>query len=221
MLKETIWIIYQVFFRDKSYFRLKKNTQKKPVIWTIRSIQQVFTEGLQDAREKAGVCKCPDVWGKLGSCCPQRTSWIVEQWYINRRMMLLTERVTEHRPQSWERKRKLSQPSVQREVLEASFVFSGFPGGSDGKESTCHVGDLGSILGSGRSPRGGYCNPLQYSCLIPWPEEPGGLQSMGPQRVGYDWVTKHKEKRCRKSNVLCKDLILMQPAWTGDMFHTW
>ena len=22
---------------------------------------------------------------------------------------------------------------------------------------------------------------------IPWTEEPGGLQSMGPQRVGHDW----------------------------------
>ena len=26
---------------------------------------------------------------------------------------------------------------------------------------------------------------------IPWTEEPGGLQSMGLQRVGYDFVTKH------------------------------
>ena len=26
---------------------------------------------------------------------------------------------------------------------------------------------------------------------IPWTEEPGGLQSMGPQRVERDWVTKH------------------------------
>ena len=25
---------------------------------------------------------------------------------------------------------------------------------------------------------------------IPWPEEPGGLQSMGSQRVGHDSVTK-------------------------------
>ena len=24
---------------------------------------------------------------------------------------------------------------------------------------------------------------------IPWTEEPGGLQSMGLQRVGYDWMT--------------------------------
>ena len=41
----------------------------------------------------------------------------------------------------------------------------GFPGGSDGKESACNAGDLGLILGSGRSPGEGNCNPLQYSCL--------------------------------------------------------
>ena len=41
----------------------------------------------------------------------------------------------------------------------------GFPGGSDGKESACSVGDPGSILGLGRCPGGGHSNPLQYSCL--------------------------------------------------------
>ena len=39
------------------------------------------------------------------------------------------------------------------------------PGGSDGKESACNVGDLGSIPGSGRSPGEGNGNLLQYSCL--------------------------------------------------------
>ena len=41
----------------------------------------------------------------------------------------------------------------------------GFPGGSDGKESTCNVGDLGSIPELGISPgeENGY--QLQYSCL--------------------------------------------------------
>ena len=24
---------------------------------------------------------------------------------------------------------------------------------------------------------------------VPWAEEPGGLQSMGPQRVGHNWAT--------------------------------
>ena len=40
-----------------------------------------------------------------------------------------------------------------------------FPGGSDGKESACNAGDLGSIPGLRRSPGGGHGNPLQYSCL--------------------------------------------------------
>ena len=34
-----------------------------------------------------------------------------------------------------------------------------------GKESACNAGDVGLILGSGRSPGEGYSNPLQYSCL--------------------------------------------------------
>ena len=41
----------------------------------------------------------------------------------------------------------------------------GFPGGSDGKESTFDVGDLGLIPGLGKSPEGGYGNLLQYSCV--------------------------------------------------------
>ena len=41
----------------------------------------------------------------------------------------------------------------------------GFPGGSDGKESTCSVGDPGLTPGSGKSPGEGNGYPLQYSCL--------------------------------------------------------
>ena len=37
--------------------------------------------------------------------------------------------------------------------------------------------------------------PLLYSCWeIPWTEEPGGLQSMGSQRVGYDLATKQPQQ---------------------------
>ena len=32
---------------------------------------------------------------------------------------------------------------------------------------------------------------------IPWTEEPGGLQSMGSQRVGHDWATKHTQEKIR------------------------
>ena len=72
-------------------------------------------------------------------------------------------------------------------------IFMGFPGGSDGKESTCNAGELGLIPGLGRYPWGGHGNPLQYSCLenIHGQSSLGGLQFIGPQRVGHDWVTKH------------------------------
>ena len=43
------------------------------------------------------------------------------------------------------------------------FVYVGFPGGSAGKESTCNVGDPGSIPGLGRSAGDGIGYPLQYS----------------------------------------------------------
>ena len=57
------------------------------------------------------------------------------------------------------------------------------PGGSDGKESACNAGDLGSIPGSGRSPGERNVYPLQYSCLgNPRTEETGGLQSMESQK---------------------------------------
>ena len=47
----------------------------------------------------------------------------------------------------------------------SSTVRMDFPGGSDGKESVCNVGDLGSIPELGRSPGEGNGNLLQYSCL--------------------------------------------------------
>ena len=44
-------------------------------------------------------------------------------------------------------------------------LYMGFPGGSDGKESACNVGDRGLIPWLGRSPGEWNGNPLQYSCL--------------------------------------------------------
>ena len=45
------------------------------------------------------------------------------------------------------------------------WFYMGFPCSSVGKESTSNVGDLGLTPRSGRSPREGNGNPLQYSCL--------------------------------------------------------
>ena len=61
------------------------------------------------------------------------------------------------------------------------------PGDSDGKESACNAGGPGLIPGSGRSPGKGMATHSSIlAWRIPWTEEPGGLQSMGSQRVGYD-----------------------------------
>ena len=49
---------------------------------------------------------------------------------------------------------------------EASFSTAlDFPGGSDGRESASHAGELGSIPGLGRFPGEESGNPIQYSCL--------------------------------------------------------
>ena len=47
------------------------------------------------------------------------------------------------------------------------------------------VRDVGSIPGLGRSPGGGHGNHCRIlPWRIPWTEEPGGLQSIGSQRIG-------------------------------------
>ena len=73
------------------------------------------------------------------------------------------------------------------------FVFLGFPGGLDLKESACSAGDLGWILG--------WEDPLEegmathYSILawrIPWTEEPGGLyRRQGFKESDTTEVTQH------------------------------
>ena len=72
----------------------------------------------------------------------------------------------------------LVQFLVQKDPLEkglaTSPAFLGFRGGSDGTESACNAGDLGSIPRLGRSPGGGQGNPLQHSCL----ENPHGQRSL-------------------------------------------
>ena len=64
----------------------------------------------------------------------------------------------------------------------------GFPDSSADKESTCNVGYLDLIPELVRSPGGGAWKPTPVflSGESPCTEEPGGLQSMGLQRVGQD-----------------------------------
>ena len=59
-------------------------------------------------------------------------------------------------------------------------IPGGSPGGSDGKESACNAGDVGSIPRPGRSPEKEMANHSSIlAWRIPWTQEPGRLQSMG------------------------------------------
>ena len=68
----------------------------------------------------------------------------------------------------------------------------GFRGTSDGKESACNVGNMGSIPGSGRSPGEGNGYPLQYSCL----ENPmdRGATVHRSKRLGHDLATQQQRQ---------------------------
>ena len=56
-------------------------------------------------------------------------------------------------------------PWGRKELDTTERLYFTFPCDSAGKESTCNVGDLGSIPGLGRSPAEGKGYPLQYSGL--------------------------------------------------------
>ena len=61
------------------------------------------------------------------------------------------------------------------------------PQHSDGKESACNEGDLGSVP-AGEDPleKGMASHSNILAWRIPWTEESGGLQFMGSQRVGHN-----------------------------------
>ena len=78
----------------------------------------------------------------------------------------------------------------------------GFPGGSDGEESTCKAGDLGSIPGLGRPPGGGHGNLLQYSSL----EHPHGQRDL----AGYSpWGRKELDTTERLSTGVVMDMAVV------------
>ena len=97
----------------------------------------------------------------------------------------------------------------------------GFPGCSDGKEAAHNARDLGSIPG--------FKDPLEEDIAthsstlawkIPWAEESGGLQSMGSQRVGHDWVTSNSgSQRIYLPFVFGLELSILKTI--NYNFHEW
>ena len=75
-------------------------------------------------------------------------------------------------------------------LKSCAWVRWGYPGGSDSKESACRfwrqetwVSSLGQ---EDPLEKGMATHSSILACRIPWTEDPGGLQSVGSQRVGHD-----------------------------------
>ena len=102
----------------------------------------------------------------------------------------------------------LAVSAVVHVPLKPSVPLSrGFPGGSDGKESACNAGDLGSISGLGRSPGEGHGHPLQCSCSENPMDRGAWLQSL----VTKSW-TRLSDFRFLSGGSVVKNL----PANAGD-----
>ena len=89
-----------------------------------------------------------------------------------------------------------------------------FPQWLSGKESTYNTesaGDKGSILGSGRSPGGGYGNPLQYSCLEN-PMNRGAWCASAPgvtkSQTRLKWLSRARHMISWASKAVEKDLTI-------------
>ena len=111
---------------------------------------------------------------------------------------------------SWRRKWQSTPVFLPDKSHGQRSLAKGIPHASVGKESACNAGDLGLILGLGRSSGEGNGNPFHYSCLEnpmdsgawqatghgvarvrhdletkPPPDEPGSLKSIGSHEVGH------------------------------------
>ena len=98
----------------------------------------------------------------------------------------------------------LSFPDCESRAIAVSNQSLSFLCGSDGKESACNAGDLGSIPGLGRPPGGGHGNPLQYSCL----ENPHGQRSL----VSYS------PRGLSRTQLSTAKLYFILPLWTPKFY---
>ena len=85
-----------------------------------------------------------------------------------------------------------------------------YPGGSDGKESTCNAGNVGSIPGSGKSPGEGNGNPLQYSRL-------GNPTDIGAWQAAVHGVTKSQTRLSTWPIYVCPKRTVLNILF-GNMF---
>ena len=97
-------------------------------------------------------------------------------------------------------------------------MFLGIPGGSDGKESACKVGNLGLIPGLGRSPGEGKGYSLQYSwasLVAQLVKNPPAMQETWIRSL--DWEDPLEKGMATHSS----SLALENPAWTEEPGGLW
>ena len=94
--------------------------------------------------------------------------------------------------------------------LSINPILLGFPDGSVGKESTCNIGDPGSIPGLGRSPGEGKGYPLQYSDL----ENPMGSIVPG---VTKSWTRLSSFQESRAPNLSLSTPFPLWEPWACFM----
>ena len=93
-------------------------------------------------------------------------------------------------------------------------MFLGFSDGSDGKESTCNAGDLGSVPELGRSLGGGHGNPLQYSWTLlvaHMVKNPLAMQETWVQSLS--WEDPLEEGMATHSGILAWRIPMDRGAW--------
>ena len=103
----------------------------------------------------------------------------------------------------------------EKETKEIYLVLSdrSFSGGSNGKESTCSVGDVVGSLGWEESPglervpwrREWQPTPVFLAGECPWTEEPGGLQCMGHKESQQEMKRGFISRRQEVSNCCSSD----------------
>ena len=106
--------------------------------------------------------------------------------------------------------------AVSTYFIKPIYERLGFSGGSDGKKSTCNERDLGLIPGLGKIPwrRAWQPTPVFLPGESPWTEEPGGLQSMGPQ--SRTRLSNQAQHRIRKPIETERRLAIIY-VWTGRL----
>ena len=120
--------------------------------------------------------------------------WSISPFNPSCHIVFLRQIIANWHPMGW-----IKRP----DIFSWAFRAVGFPGSSVGRESGLRWGRPGFDPRVGKIPWRRVWQPTPV--FLPgeslWTEEPGGLQSMGSQRVGHDWATKYSPWSCIFKNM--------------------